>query len=317
MGVHEVQAPDGRLWWVKRAWVPRYRTLRERLALRLARRPARWYDAPLRWAAGPPRYLDVVPTGAPVSVASERREARPDGLDAFDLVDPTVGWPSPGSVGGGADIDPGMAEAASRLLDVGGGSDLPGDGGALDVGGGSDLVGDVGGGDLGGAALDSGGGGGFDLDGDGPEFLVVIAAVVLAVVAAVVVLGLLWFVVVPFLLLFVDGALLVALVLVAGLVRVLFRRPWDVVAVEDLEGGARRIRRWEVRGYRRAGRVRDDVARAIATGTDPDLAVVRVLVREPRDDDPAGSARSTTEIEGVEPHPARRVVGRRGDGDAD
>lgn len=313
VGVREVAAPDGRLWWVKRAWVPRYRTLRERVALWFADREPHWYDAPLRWAAGPPRYREAVPTGSALVVGSERREPRGhDALDAVDLLtDPGV-LPSGFSFGDGIDSTPAeAAEAATRLLDIGGGSSLPGDLGDLDIGGGSSLVGDMASGAAG-PALDAGGsgGGGFDLDGDGPEFLVVLGAVVLAIVAAVVALGLLWFVVVPFLLLFVDGALLLGLVLVAGLVRVLFRRPWDVVAVEDLEGGGRRIRRWEVRGYRRAGRVRDDVAVAIATGTDPDLAVVRVLVREPRDDDPAGSARSTTEIEGEEPAPAQRVLGR-------
>ena len=310
VGVREVAAPDGRLWWVKRAWVPRYRTLRERVALWFADREPHWYDAPLRWAAGPPRYREAVPTGSALVVGSERREPRGhDALDAVDLLtDPGV-LPSGFSFGDGIDSTP--AEAAARLLDIGGGSSLPGDLGVgdLDIGGGSSLVGDMASGAAG-PALDAGGGGGggFDLDGDGPEFLVVLGAVVLAIVAAVVALGLLWFVVVPFLLLFVDGALLLGLVLVAGLVRVLFRRPWDVVAVEDLEGGGRRIRRWEVCGYRRAGRARDDVAVAIATGTDPDLAVVRVLVREPRDDDPAGSARSTTEIEGEEPAPAQRLV---------
>lgn len=313
MGVQEIRSPDGRLWWVKRAWVPRYRTLRERVSSRLADRPRRWWDAPIRWAAGPPRYRDTIPTGAPIAVGSERRE-RPDVVDALDLLDPTtMPWPS----GGGGSVDPATTEAAARLLDTGGGSSFPGDlggpdlAGGLDIGGGSDLLGDAPA-TAAGAALDSGGGG-FDVDGDGPEILVVIAAVVVAIVVAVVALGLLWFVVVPFLLLFVDGALLLGLVLMAGLVRLLFRRPWDVVAVEDLEGGGRRIRRWEVRGFRRAGRVRDDVARALATGTDPDLAVVRVLVRDPRDDDPAGAARSVTEIEGEEPDPAAHVVGRRDD----
>lgn len=314
MGVREVHTPDGRVWWVKRAWVPRYRTLRERAALYFADRDRHWWDAPLRWAAGPPRYRDEVPTGSPLVVGSAApgRPDRDGWPDALDLVDPLQGFPSVGSGPGPLDAtSPETAEAVARLLDVGGGSSLPGDPGVLDVGGGSDLLGDVASSAAGGG-LDAGGGssggGGFDLDGDGPEVLVVIAAVLIAIVAAVAVGALLWFVVVPFLLLFVDGALLLALVLGAGLVRLLFRRPWDVVAVEDLDGGARRIRRWEVRGYRRAGHVRDDVVRALETGTDLDLAVVRVLVREPRDDDPAGAARSVTEIEGLEPHPAARVL---------
>lgn len=318
MGVREVHAPDGRVWWVKRAWVPRYRTLRERAALFFAVRDPHWWDAPLRWAAGPPRYRDEVPTGSPLVVDSSAPAPsdRSNWPDALDLVDPFTVFPPAGSGQGVLDAStPEAVEAVARLLDVGGGSSLPGDPGALDIGGGSDLVGDVASSAVGGG-LDAGGGssggGGFDVDGDGPEILVVIAAVVLAIVAAIAVGAVVWFVVVPFLLLFVDGALLLALVLGAGLVRLLFRRPWDVVAVEDLEGGSRRIRRWEVRGYRRAGHVRDDVVRALTTGTDLDLAVVRVLVREPRDDDPAGAARSVTEIEGLEPHPAAKVVDTSG-----
>lgn len=321
MGVLEVRTPDGRRWWVKRAWVPRYRTLRERVALHYAQRDPHWYDAPLRWAAGPPRYTDVVPTGSPLRVGSRPGPERHDRSDVPDVPDPGLVDVVPVQaldlpvdavqvlgtlIDGDGDGAGAAAETAARLLDVGGGSSLPADLGGLDVGGGSTIAGDLPSG--GGGSLDSGGGsgggGGGGMDGDGPEILVVLAVIIAAFLAV----ALLWFVVVPFLLLFVDATLLLALVLAAGLVRVLFRRPWDVVAVEDLEDGSRRIRRWEVRGYRRAGRVRDDVARALTTGTDPDLAVVRVLVREPRDDDPAGAARSVTEIEGDHAHPSAAVV---------
>ena len=122
------------------------------------------------------------------------------------------------------------------------------------------------------------------------------ALVVIGAVLAVVAVGfLLWFVLLPALLIVIDGTVLVVVVLLAGVVRVLFRRPWDVVATLERPDGDETWR-WELRGFHRAGRVRDAVARAFETGTDPDLAVTRVLVEDPWDGDRPGGGRSLREV---------------------
>lgn len=274
-GVVEVHAPDGRVWWVKRAWIPRYLTLRDRVARALQGRRRRWYTAPLRWFAFA-RRRDVI--DVPSDAVYLLPDPPADGDDAADL----GSGPDSGDVGAVADDgDFGSPPDGGDFGDPPDGGDfgpaptiaegLPASDGVLVTG------------------ADEGVGGGFDLDGDE---LAVLVLVVVGVLAAVLVA---WFVLLPLLLVVVDGLVLLAVVLLAGLVRLLFRRPWDVVAEHDRSDGARLVRRWEVRGFRRAGRARDDVAQALRTGTDPDLAVVRVLVREPMPGDRAGGARSARE----------------------
>lgn len=240
-GTIEARSPDGRVWRVRRAWVPRYLTLRDRVDRLLAGRRRRWYTAPLRWFA-----------------TVDRRELVESALDLPDSV--PVGTPADAA-------DPAIAPDADGAADVDlgfdpGGVDLPA---SVDPAGGPDP--------------------GVDVGFDGDE-IVLVLLVVLAAVGAVL---LAWFVLVPLLLLVVDGLVLLVVVLLAGLVRLLFRRPWDVVAEHDRADGVRVVRRWEVRGFGRAGRVRDDVAEAMRSGADADLAVARALAREPRDDDPPGS----------------------------
>jgi hypothetical protein len=283
MGVREVRSPTGEVWWVKRAWVPRYRGLRDRVGAYLEERPRRWYQAPLRfytrgydrWVLDVPDPTAVLPwepvpgAGAAPPVAQPWGAAAPDGTT---VVDP----------GGGADAGDGieLAAAGGALGDLGGGGDpsflaaSPADAGSLvDTGGGT-----------------PGDGGDLDLDpGD-------LGVVVLVVIAALALVAVSWFVLLPLVLLVVDGAVLLLAILAAGVVRVALGRPWDVVAAHDRSDGRQAVRRWELRGYRRAGRARDDVARALETGTDADLAVARVVAREPRSDDPAGIARSVREV---------------------
>ncbi len=307
MGVTQVRSPSGDTWWVKRAWVPRYRGLRDRVGAYLEGHPERWYEAPLRvYARGwDRRVLDAAPDPLDLAASAPWPGAPTGALDASSAPDPL-------DAGGGSDLagdfSPDLAQALG--LDVGGGSGLPGDFSPdlaqapdLDVGGGGDLTGAVDVGtetpsstvDLGGgggldSVTDDAGGGGVDVD---PGDLVVVLLAVLAVLALLV---LAWFVLLPFVLVVVDGLVLLLAVLLAGAARVLLRRPWDVVATQDRPDGSHQVRRWELRGYRRAGRARDDVARAFETGTDADLAVARLVVREPRPDDPAGVARSAREL---------------------
>ena len=157
-GVIEVRAPDGRTWWVKRGWIPRYRNL-----------VTRWRN---------------------------RRK---------------------------------------------------GDGSALD------WVPDI--------------GLGFD-----DPISAVISLIGLALFLALAVL-----VLIPLLLLVVDLVVAILVVLLAGLVRLLFRRPWDVLAVHEREGAEPVTLGWEVRGFRRAGIARDALADALRSGVDPHAAVLRAL----------------------------------------
>lgn len=290
MGVRQVRSPSGEVWWVKRAWVPRYRGMRDRVGDYLEGRPHRWYQAPLRlyargydrWSYDGPDPSAFLPSDVgpvPGTSASVDPSLSADGSSGF------TEWSGDASTGPALDLDLGgggvgdFSPSEPGLPDVGGGGDLLGSG---SVGGGSFA-------DVGGSAADAGGGGDVDLDpGD-------LGVVVLLVIAALALVAVSWFVLLPLLLVVVDGAVLLIAVLAAGAVRVLMGRPWDVVAVRDLPGGRQIVRRWELRGHRRAGRARDDVARALETGTDADLAVARVVAREPHPDDPAGIARSVRE----------------------
>lgn len=82
-----------------------------------------------------------------------------------------------------------------------------------------------------------------------------------------IVVGIVVFVIVgwPLLVLLVDFAWLAFAVVVGVLGRVIFRRPWRVEAVRD--DGVRHS--WDVVGFRKAGRQRDTVARALAAGVPP------------------------------------------------
>ena len=157
-GVIEVRAPDGRTWWVKRGWIPRYRNL-----------ITRW-----------------------------RNRRKGDG--------PSLDWVP--------DISLGFDDPISAVIS---------------------LVG-----------------------------------VALFLVVAVLVL-------IPLLLLVVDLAVAIVVVLLAGIVRVLFRRPWDVLAIHEVEGREPEVLHWEVRGYRRAGAARDALADALRSGVDPHPVVLRSI----------------------------------------
>ena len=303
-GVHEVHAPDGRTWWVKRGWVPRYRNLRDYTRTQLEGREDRWYLAPLRWYAGrgsnlsldPPTggYADVplpyLNGGSGADVASSGGAGTP--APSGGAGDPGGALGLPGGGGGGA--DPGLV--APAFAGIGGSPDptsaMPGSDFASGVFGGGGSIPGAGAVSATGGASGSGGGVGGGDPGDAFLAILVVAGVVLAAIAVAL---LLWIVVLPAVLAVVDGAVLVLAALLAGAVRVLFRRPWDVVATYEGPDGDETWR-WEIRGFHRAGRVRDDVARAFGTSTDPDLAVARVLVDTPWDGDPPGAARSVREL---------------------
>lgn len=94
----------------------------------------------------------------------------------------------------------------------------------------------------------------------------------IAVIVGLVVAGLLfWWLLLPLLLVVLDGLVVLALVLVGGLGRVLFRRPWTVVV---RRGGAV-VARVGVVGWRRALHVRDEIAGDLAAG----LSVTAVAAR--------------------------------------
>jgi hypothetical protein len=85
---------------------------------------------------------------------------------------------------------------------------------------------------------------------------------VLAVIAVIAVLILLFTVVFPVIVLGIE-LLLVVVLLVGGIAaRLLFRRPWTIRA----RAGDGRELAWRAVGFRRSGRVRDDVAAALALG---------------------------------------------------
>jgi hypothetical protein len=277
--------------------MPRYNNLRDYTRTQVEGRKPHWYTAPLRWYAGRGRDVALDP---PASTWLDVPSAFPSSAGSPSTPDPV---PSEGGIsggdfsaaptfgGGGGGVDP--SQAAAAFLGVGGGgpdlsSVLPGsDFASGTFGGGGSLAPDAGG------LAGGGAGGDVDVDlGDGFMAALVVIGAVLAVAAAAV---LLWFVLLPALLIVIDGTVLVVVVLLAGVVRVLFRRPWDVVATLERPDGDETWR-WELRGFHRAGRVRDVVARAFETGTDPDLAVTRVLVEDPWDGDRPGGGRSVREL---------------------
>lgn len=96
----------------------------------------------------------------------------------------------------------------------------------------------------------------------------IVGWIVAAVVAVVVVL-LLWWVVLPLLLLVLDVVVVAVLSVVAIAVRVLLRRPWDLV----IHQGEQEVASVPVVGWRAARRARDRIAAALATGSPPETAV--------------------------------------------
>lgn len=71
----------------------------------------------------------------------------------------------------------------------------------------------------------------------------------------------------PLLMLALDLVWLVAAVAIGIVARVVFRRPWQVEAIDA--AGSRST--WEVVGFRAAGRKRDEVVELIEAGLDPAL----------------------------------------------
>ena len=102
-------------------------------------------------------------------------------------------------------------------------------------------------------------------DGCAVDGLEGLAIVVVAVIVIVLIVLFVWPVIVALL----DLLLLLLLALAGGVMRVLFRRPWAV----DALAGDGTAHRWRVVGFRASGRVRDEVARALAQGRVPAGAV--------------------------------------------
>lgn len=98
----------------------------------------------------------------------------------------------------------------------------------------------------------------FDLSGGEDGWVVVF----LLAVFAVILLGLLaWWVLIPLLLLLLDALILFVLLLAGLAARVFVRRPWTVEAT-----CADATRQIEVAGWRRALRARDGIANGLTTG---------------------------------------------------
>jgi hypothetical protein len=126
------------------------------------------------------------------------------------------------------------------------------DAGGSDGSNGGDASGPDGGGS-------GGNGSGFDIDLPGADDAIAILLIVLAVIAVV---FLLTTVVIPILVVGIELLLVIAL-FVAGLAgRLLFRRPWTIRA-RSADG---RQLTWRAAGFRRSGRVRDEIAGALAQG---------------------------------------------------
>ncbi len=106
-----------------------------------------------------------------------------------------------------------------------------------------------------------GGGGFFDSLAD--DIAIAITVIVLFVVFGLV----FWFVLLPVLLLVVDLLAVVVLCVVAGVARVLFRRPWTVEAqsAHPVTGAERRFTAAVV-GWRAALRTRDEIADKLRQG---------------------------------------------------
>lgn len=98
---------------------------------------------------------------------------------------------------------------------------------------------------------------------DDPGCLLALLAVVVAAVLA-------WFVVLPLLFLFVDVAVVVLIALVGAATRVLFRRPWKIVAHTD--GPPPGSHAWGVIGFRASGAAPALIARELERG----VAVERI-----------------------------------------
>jgi hypothetical protein len=88
-----------------------------------------------------------------------------------------------------------------------------------------------------------------------------LAELVLVVIAAVVIIAFVTFVW-PLLFVLVDLIVLILLALGGAVTRVVLRRPWAVDAVPDIGDALR----WRVVGWRRSGRLRDEIAGAIEQG---------------------------------------------------
>jgi hypothetical protein len=104
----------------------------------------------------------------------------------------------------------------------------------------------------------------FSLDVD--DLLVGLALLVAFIVGVAV----FWWVVLPALLLFLDGLVVVVLLLVGLVARVLLRRPWTVlvhrVGPPQASDGGVADTTVQVIGWRRALRTRDSIADALASG---------------------------------------------------
>lgn len=89
---------------------------------------------------------------------------------------------------------------------------------------------------------------------------------IVTVVLGLVLVLVLWFIAIPLLLVIVDW-LVLGLILVVGVaVRVLLRRPWEIV----IRQGEREVASVPVVGWRAAGRARDAMAAALDDGASPE-----------------------------------------------
>ncbi len=101
--------------------------------------------------------------------------------------------------------------------------------------------------------------------------LLVFAVLFLLVIVAAIV----WVVAIPLLLALVDIAILLLLFVLGVVGKMLFRRPWTVVATSST--GERR--EWKVRGLRRSRRVARTVEDALNSGINPDPLVASSLIQ--------------------------------------
>ncbi len=99
---------------------------------------------------------------------------------------------------------------------------------------------------------------GDDLSSIGANDLTDLVLVALGTVAIIVFVTVVW----PLLFVLLDLIVLILLALGGAVTRVLLRRPWAVDAVPDIGDALR----WRVVGWRRSGRLRDEIADAIERG---------------------------------------------------
>lgn len=97
-----------------------------------------------------------------------------------------------------------------------------------------------------------------DLSGFAVDSLQDLALVILAAAAIVLLVMVLW----PLLLVLVDALVLLVLAVGGACARVVLRRPWAVDAVPDVGDALR----WRIIGWRRSGRLRDEIAEAFERG---------------------------------------------------